>query len=141
MSENQQPDCIFCKIIAGEIPAAVIFQDDDVVAFCDALPAAEGHALVVPRAHHANLFEIPEERVRSVSAAARRLALAQRRALNPDGLTVNQFNGKAAGQTIFHYHVHCVPRWAGTERVTHGRNQVDPEDLKAVAEKIAAALD
>lgn len=141
MSDPENPDCIFCKIIAGEIPAAVIFEDDDVMAFCDAFPAGEGHALVVPKAHHADVFAMPAALVAKVNTAAQRLALAQRRALQPDGLVVTQFNGEAAGQTVFHYHVHCLPRWAGTELVLHGREQASPEALKAMAERIAAVLE
>ncbi|MBA1145794.1 HIT family protein [Ectothiorhodospiraceae bacterium WFHF3C12] len=141
MSEQSNADCIFCKIIAGEIPAAVIFEDDDVVAFCDAFPAEQGHALVVPKAHHPDVFALPEALVAKVNIAAQRLALAQRKALQPDGLLVTQFNGEAAGQTVFHYHVHCLPRWAGSDRATHGRAQANPDDLKAMAERIAAALD
>jgi len=141
MSDKHDPDCIFCKIVAREIPAAVIFEDGRLLAFCDAFPAGEGHALVVPKAHHENLFELPVELVKAVSAGAQRLALAQRKALEPDGLIQTQFNGKAAGQTVFHYHVHCIPRWAGTELILHGREQASPETLQAVAEKIRAVLD
>lgn len=141
MSENAETDCLFCKIVAGEIPAAVIFENERIMAFCDAFPAGEGHALVVPKAHYADLFELPEALVCEVNAGAQRLALAQRRALAPDGLMVTQFNGAAAGQTVFHYHVHCLPRWAGSEPALHGRTQASPGHLQAMAERIAAALD
>lgn len=141
MSENNPNQCIFCKIIAGDIPAAVIFEDADLIAFCDAFPASDGHALVVPKAHHADIFELPETLVAKVAVAVKRLGHAQRRTLAPDGLVVTQFNGAAAGQTVFHYHVHCLPRWAGTERRLHGREQASAEHLRAMAQRITAALE
>ncbi len=140
MSPPDNAECIFCRIIAGEVPAAVIFEDDTLISFCDAFPAGEGHALVIPKDHHRDIFEMPEDQVAAVGRAVKRLAEAQRKALEPDGVMVTQFNGAAAGQTVFHYHVHCVPRWAGTPLVLHGREQASAEAMAAMAERIRAAL-
>lgn len=141
MNETPNQDCVFCRIIAGEIPAAVIFEDETLISFCDAFPAGDGHALVIPKDHHKDIFELPAGQVSAVASAVKRLAHAQRRALEPDGVMVTQFNGKAAGQTVFHYHVHSVPRWAGTPLVLHGREQATPEALADMAERIRVALD
>ncbi len=141
MSASDHAECIFCRIIAGEVPAAVIFEDDTLISFCDAFPAGEGHALVIPKDHHRDIFELPGEQVGAVGRAVKRLAQAQRKALGPDGVMVTQFNGAAAGQTVFHYHVHSVPRWAGTPLVLHGREQASAETLEVMAERIRAALE
>ncbi|MEX0732085.1 MAG: HIT domain-containing protein [Aquisalimonadaceae bacterium] len=138
----RDPDCIFCKILEGVIPAAVIFEDDDVMAFMDAFPASQGHALIIPRGHYANIHETPESVVVTAARAAKRLAAAQKQALAPDGITVSQFNGAAAGQTVYHYHVHLIPRWEGQGglRPSHGRDQGDPALLRELAERIRGAL-
>ncbi|MCC5812771.1 MAG: HIT family protein [Ectothiorhodospiraceae bacterium] len=138
---NSDPDCIFCKIVAGEIPAAIIFETDEVIAFMDAFPSSKGHALVIPRAHHPDVFEMPPSLLAICAQASQRLALASRKALQPDGMTVTQFNGAAAGQTVFHYHQHVTPRWEGQPRRSHGEHMADPEELKAIAAEIRAALD
>lgn len=136
----REPSCVFCKILEGRIPAAVIFEDDEVMAFMDAFPAAEGHALMIPKNHYADIHAVPEPDMLAVARAAKRLAAAQKKALAPDGITVTQFNGPAAGQTVFHYHVHVTPRWAGHGRPSHGRDQADPEQLQTLARRIREAL-
>ena len=132
--------CIFCSIVAGQAPAHRIAEDEHALAFMDLFPAAEGHALVIPKAHAENLFEIDEGSVRAVAALARRVALAMRAALEPDGMAVYQANGRAAGQAVFHYHVHLIPAREGTPLNLHGRTRADAERLAELAASYAARL-
>lgn len=141
MSHPRQSDCIFCKIIGREVPAAIIYEDDEVIAFMDAFPSAEGHALVVPKGHYPDVLNMPVAAVQAVAAVAQRVAKAQRRALEPDGMVLSQFNGAAAGQTVFHYHVHITPRWQGQPRKVHGNAAVPLEQLETVAARLRAALE
>ncbi|SEO89447.1 HIT family protein [Aquisalimonas asiatica] len=135
------PNCIFCKIVAGEIPAAIVGQTDHVVAFMDAFPSSRGHTLVIPKAHHANLLEMPTDLLQTFIASVQDVAQAIQAAIQPHGIALTQFNGEAAGQTVFHYHQHIIPRWEGQDRRSHGKDQADPEELKAVAAEIRAKLD
>jgi len=138
---NATPDCIFCQIVAGRAPAARIAESEHALAFLDLFPVAEGHALVIPKRHYENLFEADEQTLPDVHLLARRVALAMRRALAPDGMMLFQLNGAAAGQTVFHYHAHLLPRMAGTELRLHGRQTADPQRLAEVAARIAAQLE
>jgi histidine triad (HIT) family protein len=136
-----KPDCIFCQIVAGRAPAARVAESEHALAFLDLFPAAEGHALVIPKPHYENLFEADVETLPDVHLLARRVALAMRRALAPDGMMVFQLNGAAAGQTVFHYHAHLLPRSAGSELRIHGRQKADPARLSELAARIAARLE
>jgi histidine triad (HIT) family protein len=132
--------CIFCAIVAGQSPAHLITEDDHALAFMDLFPASEGHALVIPKAHSENLFQIDDASVRAVAALARRVAVAMRSVLTPDGMAVYQANGRAAGQTVFHYHVHLIPRNEGSPLTFHGRARADDEGLAKLAAAYAAKL-
>ncbi|MHB0970015.1 MAG: HIT family protein [Thermoanaerobaculia bacterium] len=103
-------DCAFCRIVRGEEPAHVIYQDDDTVAFLDIFPWSEGHALVVPRAHRDDLFDTTPEEAAAVARSVSVVAHLLRRELGVDGVNIVQNNGRAAGQQVFHYHVHLIPR-------------------------------
>jgi histidine triad (HIT) family protein len=138
---SHDASCIFCRIVAGEAPAARLAESEEALAFLDLFPVAEGHALVIPRRHYENLFEATPETLPAVHLLARRVARAMRRALAPDGVMVFQLNGAAAGQTVFHYHVHLVPRAAGSELRLHGRERADAARLAEVAARIAGALE
>jgi histidine triad (HIT) family protein len=107
------PACLFCKIVAGEIPATVIASDDRTVSFMDINPATRGHALVVPRDHVRDLHEIAPDELAAVAAAGRRLAGRARDALGADGVNLLNSCGAAAWQTVFHFHLHVIPRYAG----------------------------
>jgi histidine triad (HIT) family protein len=131
---------VFAKILRGEIPAARIYEDDHVLAFMDAMPQSDGHALVIPKVDAENVFDLPPEVLATLIKAVQRLARAIQVALAPDGLTVMQFNGAAAGQTVFHVHFHLVPRYEGKPLRVHGREMADRAVLQAQAEKIRAAL-
>lgn len=104
-------DCIFCKIANGEIPSATLYEDDDFRVILDLGPATKGHALILPKAHYADLTEIPEELAGKATAVAKKVVTAMKAALPCDGYNVVQNNGEAAGQTVFHYHVHLIPRY------------------------------
>ncbi|MGE0595332.1 MAG: HIT family protein [Hyphomonadaceae bacterium] len=135
-------DNLFAKILRGEIPAVKVFEDEDVLAFMDIFPQARGHLLVVPKNVRArNMLELPEERVAPLMQRVHQLARATEKVLKPDGLTITQFNGAPAGQTIFHLHVHIIPRYDGVRLAGHGhQDRADIAELEAIAKDIAAAL-
>jgi histidine triad (HIT) family protein len=135
------PDNIFARIVRGEIPSAKICEDERTLAFMDAFPQARGHCLVVHKASKArNLLDAEPQTLNEVILAAQKVARAVRTALKPDGITVMQFNGAPAGQTIFHLHVHILPRWEGVPLGAHARGQADPGELAELAKAIAAEL-
>jgi len=104
-------DCIFCKIIDGEIPAVKVLDEKLVVAFMDINPSSKGHMLVVPKNHAENIFEIPESDLVALIKAVKRCAKAVKDALNAEGITILQLNGKASDQIVSHLHIHVIPRW------------------------------
>jgi histidine triad (HIT) family protein len=106
-------DCIFCKIVAGELPATVVDEDEQTIAFMDINPATRGHALVVPRAHAIDLLDIAPDQLEAVSVAAQRLAGRIKERLGADGVNVINSCGAAAWQTVFHFHLHVIPRYEG----------------------------
>lgn len=104
-------NCIFCKIAAGEIPSATIYEDADFRVILDIEPASKGHALILPKEHYANLYELPEELASKVLVVAKKVVTAMTEVLGCDGYNVLQNNGEVAGQTVFHFHMHLVPRY------------------------------
>jgi histidine triad (HIT) family protein len=106
-------DCVFCMIRDGKIPSAKIYDDARTLAFMDINPLSRGHCLVAPKAHAATLYEVDVEDFKAVAATAKKLASALKRALSPDGLNLLQANGAAAFQSVPHFHLHLIPRWAG----------------------------
>lgn len=106
-------DCIFCKIVAGEIPAAIIAQDERTLTFMDIAPATRGHALVIPKRHATDLWEIEPEELAAVAEAAQRQALRVRERLGADGVNLINSCGAIAWQTVFHFHMHVIPRYIG----------------------------
>lgn len=138
-------DCVFCRIIAREEWAAIVSEDSDHVAFMDRYPIEIGHTLVAPKRHYETIFEMDASEVASLYAFATRIAFAIREALGPDGLNVVQNNGAAAGQVIFHVHVHLVPRrFVGNAARRHvfetNRLRMGKDELLDVARKISEAL-
>jgi histidine triad (HIT) family protein len=130
-------DCIFCKIVAREIPALIIEEDDDALAFMDIAPATRGHALVIPKEHASNLWEIEPDQLAAVAKAAQRVALRIRDRLAPDGLNLVNSNGPAAWQTVFHFHVHVIPRYVGDPlRLPWTPAPGDMEEIAAVAAEL-----
>lgn len=106
-------DCIFCKIANGEIPSATIYEDDDFRVILDLGPAADGHALVVPKKHYANIYEMPDELAGKAMITAKKVVSFLKDALPCDGYNIVQNNGESAGQTVFHFHMHLIPRHNG----------------------------
>jgi histidine triad (HIT) family protein len=137
---NSDPSCIFCKIVAGEKPSHKVLETDTVLAFMDIYPACDGHTLVVPKEHCDSVFHISEIAMQSVAAAGRSIAVAIQAALSPDGMSIVQANGAAAGQTVMHYHWHLLPRTVGRRMRLHGPRQADPERLAELAKAIAEKL-
>jgi histidine triad (HIT) family protein len=132
--------CLFCGIVAGDVPAQVVDSDEHTVAFMDINPATPGHALVVPRAHAADLFEISDEDLERTMVAARRLARRMKDALDPDGFNVLNACGAAAWQTVFHFHLHVVPRYEDDPlELPWVPEEGDPDEIAAVAERIRGA--
>jgi histidine triad (HIT) family protein len=105
------PDCIFCQIIAGQLPARIVAEDERTVSFMDINPATRGHALVIPREHSADLLSIPAEDLQAVVLAAQSLAISAKRNLRADGVNLINSCGARAWQTVFHFHMHVVPRY------------------------------
>lgn len=135
-------DCIFCKILADEIPSAVVYEDELFRAILDVNPAAKGHVIILPKNHAANLFEFPDDEASKILVVAKKIAEAVKKTYQCDGINILQNNGKAAGQTVFHLHVHVIPRFTGdTDHVNIGwRPGETPEDLQAIAQEIKANL-
>lgn len=137
------PDNIFAKILRGEIPSVTVWEDDHVRVFMDVFPQSEGHCLVIAKDSTArNILEIEPEALSRITAAVQRTARAVEKALNPDGISVMQFNGEAGGQTVFHLHFHVIPRWADRPMKGHGQAPMaEAGVLRGLAERIASALD
>lgn len=133
---------LFAKILRGEIPCVKAFEDEEVLAFMDIFPQTRGHMLVVPKNVRArNFLELPTDRVAPLMERVHKLTKAAVKALNPDGVTVTQFNGEPAGQTIFHLHFHIIPRYEGVKLAGHGhQNKADITELETLAAQIAAAM-
>ena len=106
-------DCIFCKIANGEIPSATLYEDEDFRVILDLGPATKGHALILPKNHFANLFEIPEDMDAKAFILAKKIAKKMKDVFGCDGVNIVQNNGVAAGQTVFHFHIHLIPRYEG----------------------------
>lgn len=104
-------NCIFCKIAAGEIPSATIYEDEDFRVILDIEPASKGHALILPKEHYANLYELPDELAAKVLVVAKKVIAQMTEIVGCDGYNVLQNNGEAAGQTVFHFHTHLIPRY------------------------------
>ena len=135
-------DCIFCKILADEIPSAVVYEDERFRAILDVNPAARRHVIILPKKHAANVFELPDEEASQILIVAKRIAAAMMETYHCDGINILQNNGEAAGQTVFHLHVHVIPRFEGdTDHINIGwRPGETPDDLQAIADEIKANL-
>lgn len=131
---------IFAKILRGEIPSTRVYEDDAVVAFMDVMPQAAGHTLVVPKAPSRNLLDADAAILGPLMSAVQKIARAVKAAFNADGVTIIQFNEPAAGQTVFHLHVHVIPRFDGVPLKPHSGGMEDAGVLQANAEKIRKAL-
>lgn len=134
-------DCIFCKIVKGEIPCAKLYEDASVLAFLDIAPVAPGHALIIPKVHCDDLFGLPDDLGAAWLAAQKRVGRAIMTAVNATGLNVQQNNGPSAGQLVFHAHIHLIPRQAGDGlALWPGKPYADAAAMQAVAEATRQAL-
>jgi len=133
--------CIFCRIVRKQAPASVVYEDDAVIAFLDIRPLSMGHTLIIPKAHFVDIFDTPEEQISQIHKVSKQIALAVKKATGADGVSIIQQNGKAAGQEIFHMHVHVVPRFEGQKLA--GFNElkvVERAKLDGMAEEIKRLL-
>jgi histidine triad (HIT) family protein len=134
-------DCVFCRIVAGQIPSTRVFEDEHTLAFLDIGHVNPGHTLVAVKKHAANVFELEEVQAEAIARAIVRVSRALKKAFEPEGLSVYQANGKPAGQTVFHYHVHLLPRHAGDGmELTWPVKSPTREQLEAYAAKIREKL-
>ena len=131
-------DCIFCKIANGEIPAATLYEDQDFRIILDLGPASKGHALILPKAHFGNLYELPDNLAGKALILAREVTKKMKKVLDCDGYNVVQNNGTAAGQTVFHFHIHLIPRNENDGvGVTWEPGILKPEDRDEILKKFS----
>ncbi|MDB5081168.1 MAG: protein hit [Chloroflexi bacterium] len=134
-------DCLFCRIIQGTLPSAKVYEDDKVVAFMNLQQKNPGHTLIVPKDHYRNIYDIEEDAAAEIARVAVRLAKAIKTAFEPDGMNTLQNSEPAAMQSIFHYHLHLIPRYYGDDLFAiFSSPGASPDELNANAEKIKAAL-
>jgi histidine triad (HIT) family protein len=140
MSTVYDPNNIFAKILRGEIPSSRVYEDKDVVAFMDVMPQGTGHTLVVPKAPSRNLLDADPATLGHLMAVVQRVARAAKAAFTADGVTVSQFNEPASGQSVFHLHIHVIPRFEGIPLKPHTGKMEDRTVIEANAEKLRKAL-
>ena len=140
LTVTYDPQNIFAKILSGAIPSAKVYEDDRTLAFMDAFPQSKGHTLVVPKADTCNLFDVDPADLQNLIVQTQRIACAVRDALSPDGVRLMQFNGEAAGQTVYHLHFHILPMWDDQPLGRHGGGMADINELNALAAQIRAKL-
>ncbi len=134
-------NCIFCKIIAGEIPCFKLFEDELTMAFMDINPGNEGHALVIPKEHWEDVHAIPSDLIGSTTKTVKKIATAVEETLRPDGINLVQANGKGAAQSVFHFHMHILPRCMDDElKMNWGVRPGDMDAIKEVYERIKKSL-
>ena len=133
----KKDDCIFCRIAAGEIPSATVYEDSICRVILDVNPANKGHALIIPKEHFDNIYSMDAETAAKIFTIATEVAKAQKAELNPDGLNILQNNGEAAGQTVFHFHMHLVPRYIKDNvTMTWIPGKADTEELSALSKAL-----
>ena len=134
-------DCIFCKIIKGEIPSEKIYENERVLAFLDIAPVNIGHTLVIPKEHYANIFETPEETLTEMLKVTKKVGIAIKTQMRADGVNININNDSAAGQIVFHLHIHIIPRLKDDGfSMWYGKRPYDDGEMSIVANKIIAGL-
>ena len=137
----KEEGCIFCKIANGEIPSATLYEDDDFRVILDLGPATKGHALILPKEHYPNLYELPDELAEKAVLLAKKMITKMKKALDCDGFNVVQNNGAPAGQTVFHFHMHLIPRYEGDHAGfgwnTGELNAADREEILTKMRKIS----
>ncbi|MEH3144118.1 MAG: HIT family protein [Methylobacterium frigidaeris] len=140
MTDAYDPGNVFGKILRGELPAHTVYEDEHTLAFMDVMPQGRGHTLVIPKTPSRNLLDADPAVLGPLCATVQRVAKAAVAAFGADGAVVTQFNEAEAGQTVFHLHVHVVPRFAGVSLRPHGSRKAEADELAADAETLRAAL-
>lgn len=134
-------DCLFCRIISGDIPSFKVYEDEHTLAFMDINPANDGHCLVIPKEHSQDVFVIAEDSIAAVVKSARRVARAVQTTLQPEGVNLLQSNGATAGQSVYHFHMHVLPRRAGDElKMNWGMKPGDMQRIGELATRIAGNI-
>lgn len=136
MNKVVDDECIFCKLAGGDIPTNAIYEDEDFKVIMDASPASKGHCIILPKTHAKDLMELPEEYCSKIMLVAKKCSSVLMKVLHCDGINVLQNNGEAAGQTVFHLHVHLIPRYADDTVQITWKEHADEMNLKALAEEI-----
>jgi Diadenosine tetraphosphate (Ap4A) hydrolase and other HIT family hydrolases len=131
---------IFAKILKGEMPCHKVYENESTIVFMDIMPVSDGHVLVVPKSPAENILDLSEDYLTEVIKTTKLLSHAMKKALDPSGLIVKQFNGSDAGQTVFHYHMHIIPVYNSALNKNHGYEMEKPEKLESIAKKIAAEI-
>jgi histidine triad (HIT) family protein len=134
------PQNPFARVLRGELPSIRVYEDDSTIAIMDIMPQADGHVLILTKEPAVQIFDLSANGAAACIRTAQRVAKAVKLALNPPGIVIGQFNGAAAGQTVPHVHFHVVPRWEGVSLKPHGATPADPDQLRAIADRIIAAL-
>jgi len=138
---KRDPNCIFCKIVAGEVPCFKLYEDASTLAFMDINPANDGHCLAIAKAHFKDIYTAPQGEVGKVAETARKLANAVREAVKPDGLSLIQSNGQGAAQSVMHFHIHVLPRRMGDDlKINWSLKPGDRRAIAALAEQIKAKM-
>lgn len=133
-------DNVFARIVRGEIPCHKVYEDAETIAFMDIMPQADGHTLIVPKDAGENIFTTPPESLTAAIRTAQKVAGAVQKAFSPPGIMIAQLNGSAAGQSVFHLHIHVIPRYAGKDLGIHAAAQADHAVLAEHAARVRAAL-
>ncbi len=134
-------NCIFCKIINGEIPAEKIYEDSDFLAFLDITPVNHGHTLLIPKQHYKNIFDIPDELISTIAPLIKKLSFAIKQSLGAGGINIAMNNDLVAGQLVFHAHIHIIPRFENDgHRHWGGKQYKNKEEIISISEKIKDAL-
>lgn len=131
-------NCIFCKLANGEIPTNSIYEDNNFKVILDNAPATKGHALILPKSHYKNLYEIPEDTAAEVMKLAKKMAVSMTEKLGCDGFNLLQNNNEVAGQTVFHFHMHLIPRYADdNQRLAMPPMEITPDEIAKVRDELA----
>jgi histidine triad (HIT) family protein len=138
--DEKMDDCIFCKIIKGEVPSEKVYEDEYVIAFLDIAPVNKGHTLVVSTHHHETLFDIPDEHLEKLATTLKRVATAVKEAVNAGGISIGMSNYKAAGQVVPHAHFHVMPRYERDGLKLWPQGRYEQGEMKEYGEKIRKAL-
>jgi histidine triad (HIT) family protein len=135
------PECVFCEIVAGRVPSVIVDETDATLSFMDINPVNPGHVLTVPKRHSVDMWDMDAEAFAELSAVVHAVARRVRKVLHPEGVNMFMANGTAAGQTVFHAHVHTIPRWAGDGWIDPSWSAApgDPEEIAAIGERLRAS--